>query len=137
MPTGSITFRSSGSWSSRWWRMIRSVAERKAQQRRAEVQRFRADLAKMNACTREEAMDGPSLRPSARIVMCYGHDPRGWPPAWNENAWKGLPIQDPLARSPRTASSNRTGRPDAPSEHFAGAMARVKATLALLGASRP
>ena len=38
-----------------------AVAELNAQQRRAEVQRFRADLAEMNARTREDAMDRVSV----------------------------------------------------------------------------
>lgn len=57
-----------------------AVAELNAQQRRAEVQRFRADLAEMNARAREEAMDRPPLATVRAYRQVYGRDPRGWPP---------------------------------------------------------
>lgn len=44
-----------------------AVDELKAQQRRAEVQRFRARLAEMNARAREEAMDRPPPATGAGI----------------------------------------------------------------------
>ena len=58
-----------------------AVAELNAQQRRAEVQRFRTQLKDMNARAREEALD---RRPPATVLayrQIYGRDPRGWPPA--------------------------------------------------------
>lgn len=58
-----------------------AVAELEAQQRRAEVERFRAELREMNARAREAAMD---LAPPATVRayrQVYGSDPRGWPPA--------------------------------------------------------
>lgn len=57
-----------------------AVAELKAQQRRAEVQQFCADLADMNARARVKVMD---RRPPAAVRayhQVYGRDPRGWPP---------------------------------------------------------
>jgi hypothetical protein len=57
-----------------------AVAELNAQQRRAEVQRFRADLAEMNARAREEAMDRPPPATVRAYRQVYGRDPRGWPP---------------------------------------------------------
>jgi hypothetical protein len=58
-----------------------AVTELKAQQRRAEVQQFRADLAEMNARAREEAMDHPPPATVDAYRQVYGRDPRGWPPA--------------------------------------------------------
>jgi hypothetical protein len=57
-----------------------ALAELDAQHRRAEVQRFRAELKEMNTNAREEAMDRepPSTVRAYREV--YGGDPRGWPP---------------------------------------------------------
>ncbi|MGB2716693.1 MAG: hypothetical protein WBC51_21095 [Vicinamibacterales bacterium] len=58
-----------------------AVAELEAQQRRVEVERFRAGLREANARAREEAMDRP---PPATVRACrqvYGRDPCGWPPA--------------------------------------------------------
>ncbi|MGH9203305.1 MAG: hypothetical protein ACRD2A_18915, partial [Vicinamibacterales bacterium] len=57
-----------------------AVAQLEAQQRRAEVERFRAELREANARAREDAMD----RPPPATVRAYrevnGRDPRGWPP---------------------------------------------------------
>lgn len=58
-----------------------AMAELKAQQRRAEVQRFRGDLSDMNARAREEAMDRPPPATVRAYRQVYGRDPRGWPPA--------------------------------------------------------
>jgi hypothetical protein len=58
-----------------------AVAELNAQQRRAEIQCFRADLAKMNARAREDAMDRPPSATVRAYRQVYGRDPRGWPPA--------------------------------------------------------
>jgi hypothetical protein len=58
-----------------------AVTEMKAQQRRDEVQQFRADLADMNARAREEAMDHPPPAIVDAYRQVYGRDPRGWPPA--------------------------------------------------------
>lgn len=58
-----------------------AIAELDAQRRRAEVQRFRAELEEANARAREEALD---REPSAIVRayrQLYGRDPRGWPPA--------------------------------------------------------
>ncbi len=58
-----------------------AVAELNAQQRRADVQRVRADMAEMNARAREEAMDRPPPATVRAYRQVYGRDPRGWPPA--------------------------------------------------------
>ncbi|MGH9255332.1 MAG: hypothetical protein ACRD3C_12275 [Vicinamibacterales bacterium] len=58
-----------------------AVAELKAQQHGAEVQRFRAELAEMNARAREEALDRPLPATVRAYRQVYGGDPRGWPPA--------------------------------------------------------
>jgi len=58
-----------------------AVAELKAQQRRAEVERFRAELCEANARAREEAMDLPPPATVRAYRQVYGRDPRGWPPA--------------------------------------------------------
>jgi hypothetical protein len=58
-----------------------AVAELNAQQRRAEVERFRAELREANARAREEAMDLPPPATVRAYRQVYGRDPRGWPPA--------------------------------------------------------
>jgi hypothetical protein len=58
-----------------------AVAELEAQQRRAEVERFRAELREMNTRAREEAMDRPPPATVHAYREVYGRDPRGWPPA--------------------------------------------------------
>jgi len=58
-----------------------AVAELEAQQRRAEVERFRAELREANARAREEAMDQPPPATVRAYRQVYGRDPRGWPPA--------------------------------------------------------
>lgn len=57
-----------------------AVSELKAQQHRAEVERFRTELADMNARAREEAMDRPPPPTVRGYRHVYGRDPRGWPP---------------------------------------------------------
>ena len=57
-----------------------AVAELKVQQRRAEVQRFREELAEMNARARDEAMDRPPPAIVRAYRQVYGRDPSGWPP---------------------------------------------------------
>lgn len=56
-------------------------AELDAQRRRAELERFRDQLAEGNARAREEAMDQPT--PVIVLAYCrvYGGNPQGWPPA--------------------------------------------------------
>jgi hypothetical protein len=58
-----------------------AVAELQAQQRRAEVERFRTELREANAHAREEAMDRPPPAIVRAYSQVYGRDPRGWPPA--------------------------------------------------------
>lgn len=58
-----------------------AVAELEAQQRRAEVERFRAELREANARAREEAMDQPPPATVRAYRQVHGRDPRGWPPA--------------------------------------------------------
>ncbi len=58
-----------------------AVSELKTQQKRAEVARFRAEVADMNARAREAAMDLPPPATVRAYREVYGHDPRGWPPA--------------------------------------------------------
>jgi hypothetical protein len=58
-----------------------AVAELNAQQRRAEVQRLRAELKEMNTRAREEAMDRQPPATVRAYRQVYGGDPRGWPPA--------------------------------------------------------
>lgn len=48
-----------------------AVAELEAQQLRADVQRFREELAEMNALAREEEMDGPPLAPVPAYRQVY------------------------------------------------------------------
>jgi hypothetical protein len=57
------------------------MAERRAQEREAEVARMRAELDEMNAQSRETALDRlpPAIVRAYRQV--YGCDPKGWPPA--------------------------------------------------------
>ena len=57
------------------------AAELKERERQAEVERFRAELADMNARAREEAMDHPPPATVRAYRHVYGRDPRGWPPA--------------------------------------------------------
>lgn len=58
-----------------------AVAELGAQKRRADVERFRAELREANARAREEAMDRPPPATVRAYRAVYGHDPRGWPAA--------------------------------------------------------
>ncbi len=58
-----------------------AAAELKAQKRRAEVARFRAEVDEMNARARDEAMDRPPPATVRAYRQVCGHDPRGWPPA--------------------------------------------------------
>lgn len=58
-----------------------AVAELKAQQRRAELERTRAEFAAMNARAREDALDGPPPATVRAYRHVYGRDPDGWPPA--------------------------------------------------------
>jgi hypothetical protein len=58
-----------------------AVAELDAQKRRAEVERFRAELREMNVRARDEAMDQPPPATVRAYREVYGRDPRGWPPA--------------------------------------------------------
>jgi hypothetical protein len=57
-----------------------AVAELNAQRRRAEVQRFRAELKEANARAREEALDREPPATVRAYRQVYGRDPRGWPP---------------------------------------------------------
>jgi hypothetical protein len=58
-----------------------AVAELEAEQRRVEVERFRAELREANARAREVAMDRPPPATVHAYRLVYGRDPRGWPPA--------------------------------------------------------
>lgn len=58
-----------------------ALAELTAQQRRAEVERFRAELREMNARARDEAMDHEPPATVRAYRQVYGRDPSGWPPA--------------------------------------------------------
>jgi hypothetical protein len=58
-----------------------AVAELNAQHRRAEVQRFRAELEGAKARAREEALDREPPATVRAYRQVYGRDPRGWPPA--------------------------------------------------------
>jgi len=57
-----------------------ALAEVEAQKRRAEVERFRAELREANARAREEAMDRPPPATVRAYRQVYRRDPRGWPP---------------------------------------------------------
>jgi hypothetical protein len=58
-----------------------AVAEIEKQRRRAEVERFRAELREANARAREDAMDRTPPATVRAYRQVYGRDPRGWPPA--------------------------------------------------------
>jgi hypothetical protein len=58
-----------------------AVAELEAQQRRAEVEQFRAELRDINARAREEALDRQRPATVRAYRQVYERDPRGWPPA--------------------------------------------------------
>jgi hypothetical protein len=58
-----------------------AIAELEAQQSRAEVERFRAELRDANARARDEAMDRPPPAVVRAYREVYGRDPDGWPPA--------------------------------------------------------
>ena len=57
-----------------------AVAQLEAHQRRAEVERFRAELREANARAREDAMDRPPPATVRAYRQAYGRNPRGWPP---------------------------------------------------------
>jgi hypothetical protein len=52
-----------------------------ARRRRAEVQKFRAELEEANARAREGALDREPPATVRAYRQVYGRDPRGWPPA--------------------------------------------------------
>jgi hypothetical protein len=58
-----------------------AIAEVQAQRRRADVQRFRAELEEMNARARDEALDREPPATVRAYRQVYGRDPQGWPPA--------------------------------------------------------
>jgi hypothetical protein len=58
-----------------------AVAELNAQHRRAEVERFSAELKEMNARARADATDREPPATIRAYRQVYGRDPRGWPPA--------------------------------------------------------
>lgn len=58
-----------------------AAAELKAQKRRAETARLRADIDDMNVRARDEAMDREPPATVRAYRQVYGRDPRGWPPA--------------------------------------------------------
>jgi hypothetical protein len=141
-----------------------AVAEVNAQRRRTEVQRLRAELEEGNARAREAAMDREPHRQKSRDqiapvhvrpgCMCQSRaerrrhrrvqpcrhfarrndDSMVGGRFWLSTAFMGRIIRDHLRRERRVL---RRLLPDAPNRDCAGAMARVKATLAALGASRP
>ena len=112
-----------------------AVAELNAQRRRAEVQRLRAELEEMNAHAREEAWI-VTARDRSRV-------PSGVRPRPSRLAAGVIRTRTSNIRGRgRRVLSSRTyaiGAPDArrSDRDCSGAMARVKATLAALGASRP
>lgn len=57
------------------------AAELKAQERQAEIESFRRELADVNARAREEAMDRPPPAIVRAYRQVYERNPRGWPPA--------------------------------------------------------
>lgn len=58
-----------------------AAAEVKAQKRRAETARMRADIDELNAQARERALDQETPATVRAYRQVYGRDPRGWPPA--------------------------------------------------------
>jgi len=58
-----------------------AAAELSAQQRQAGSTRLCAQIEKMNASAREEAMDEQPPATVRAYRQVYGRDPRGWPPA--------------------------------------------------------
>jgi hypothetical protein len=62
------------------WEPQRRMDERQ-DKRRAEVEKFRAELCEANARAREEAMDRPPPATVRAYRQVYGRDPRGWTPA--------------------------------------------------------
>jgi hypothetical protein len=63
------------------WISRRADLQLEAQKRRAEVERFRAELREANARAREEAIDHPPPATVRAYRQVYGRDPRGWLPA--------------------------------------------------------
>ena len=62
-------------------RSPRAAAELKAQKRRAESAKLRAELDEMNMRVGEEALDRPPPATVRAYREVYGRDPRDWPPA--------------------------------------------------------
>jgi len=58
-----------------------AAAELKAQKRRADTARMRADIDELNAQAREKALDQETPATVRAYRQVYGRDPRGWPPA--------------------------------------------------------
>lgn len=58
-----------------------AAAELKAQKRRAETARMRAEIDELNAQAREKALDRELPATVRAYRQVYGRDPRGWPPA--------------------------------------------------------
>jgi hypothetical protein len=54
--------------------------EQEEQEREAEVEKMRSELAEGNAEARRQAMDRPPPKTVNAYVQIYGRDPKGWPP---------------------------------------------------------
>ena len=57
------------------------AAQRKGQEREAEIAQLRADLEEINTRAREDAMDRLPPATVRAYRQVYGRDPKGWPPA--------------------------------------------------------
>ena len=60
---------------------VSAASEVKAQKRRADTARMRAEIDALNAQAREQALDREPPATVRAYRQVYGRDPRGWPPA--------------------------------------------------------
>ncbi len=56
------------------------AAQQEEDEKQAELERFRGELAEGNAQARREALDRPPPTTVRAYESVYGHEPRGWPP---------------------------------------------------------
>ena len=115
-----------------------AAAEVKAQKRRAETVRMRAEIDELNARTREQALDHEVPATVRAHRQVYGRDLRGWAPSVNcKVPWrsdKGSNGSGWRASRPRSADARRAAlrRADAPVQSTCGAPPHAAVRVALL-----
>jgi hypothetical protein len=114
-----------------------AIADVNAKRCRAEVQSVCAEIEEANARAREEAMDREPPASFARIVGCMVATLAAGRQRDRDGGTRRLRDEIAPMHTCPDVSADRVLNADAPKRNCPGAMARVKAALAALGASRP